>query len=71
MEATTRRRATHPMSYYREMVKDMDKESYINNHKRVSRFAIPFGVIDDTEAIFFVFSGFYLRWDSVSSRFAL
>lgn len=24
MEATTRRRATHPMSYYREMVKDMD-----------------------------------------------
>ena len=28
MEATTRRRATHPMSYYREMVKDMDKELY-------------------------------------------
>ena len=24
MEATTRRRTTHPMSYYREMLKDMD-----------------------------------------------
>ena len=24
MEATTKRRTVHPMSYYREMVKDMD-----------------------------------------------